>query len=102
LHHSFREFGFELISKHGQDETKEKDQRTVTVISEHDSKHEWESNYGERSRVCFHVVRDTVSVDNNLEHAGDFVLLEVSRRVELVRLVGVISVWVEVGGLERS
>ena len=45
----------------------------MTYITKHDTEQEWEGHNSEHSWVYFLVVRDTISVDNLLEHHCDFV-----------------------------
>lgn len=74
----------------------------MTVITEHHSEEEGESNHGERSGVSFAVGGDTIHVGDFLEGGNHFVRLEVGRRVQdsAVDFIVIIAVGLEGGGLE--
>jgi hypothetical protein len=82
--------------EHCQNKSKEEDQRTMTIISKHDTKHEWERDDRKRCWIGFLVVRNTICVNDSLKSGGNVVSFEICWRVELVRFIDVFSVLVEV------
>lgn len=72
----------QLVVEQSEDEAKEEDDRSMTVITEHHSEEEGEGDDGERSGVGFSVRGDTIHVGDHLEGGGHLVRLEVSRRVQ--------------------
>lgn len=91
---------FQLVGSHGEKQADQEHERSMAVVTEHHSKEEWEGDDSEGCRVSFHVTRDTVHVDDELEGEGDIVGLEVGRRVQGAQLVvAIIAIGLEFCGL---
>ena len=63
----------ESVVKQDQQKTDEAVDRSMTHITEHHSKEEWEGRHCQQSWVSFKVVGSTISVNNLLESEGEFV-----------------------------
>ena len=60
----------------------------MAKVSKHHSKQEWKSHYPDHSWIGFLIVRDTVCVNNLLEHCQEITNLEVGRWLYLMVVVG--------------
>jgi len=69
---------FQGVVEKGQNKTEEHEEGTVTHITEHHSEEEWESNDGDERWVSFQIRRDTIGIDDALEHKSEIVDFEVS------------------------
>ena len=52
----------------------------MTNVTKHNTKQEWEGNYGENSWVHLLVHWNTISIDDFLECVGEFIRFDVSWR----------------------
>lgn len=77
----------EDITQHDDGESSEEQEGTVTHVTEHHTKEEWEGDNGDRHWVGLLVSGDTVSIDNQLPWHAELVALEEGWLWNVVALV---------------